>query len=291
MGSRRETELSKQRGRSRRVAALGALLAAIALLVVACGGGDEASPTAAEEATTAETTTTSAAATAESSEAQPAPIPITEPGARETVTLQIAGNEVDVTIVLPNDYAPGEPHPILFALPPGGQAQAQVEFGLDRFWADEAQARGWIVVSPAAPEGALFFQGSEAIVPELLDTIAATYPPESDVFHVAGISNGGLSAFRIATESPERFASIVVLPGFPPTEDDLAMIDSLVGIPVHMYAGETDTIWVEGSERALAALEEVGGQATLSIEPNGGHIPAMLTGAELFEVLEDARPG
>jgi len=69
------------------------------------------------------------------------------------------------------------------------------------------------------------------------------------------------------------------------------MIGSLVGIPGHMYAGETDTVWVEGSERALAAIDEAGGVATLSIESNGGHVPAILTGAKLFEVLEDARPG
>ena len=53
---------------------------------------------------------------------------------------------------------------------------------------------------------------------------AATYPPEGGRFHVGGISNGGLSSFRVAVESPERFASLVVLPGFAPIV--------LVGVPV-----------------------------------------------------------
>ncbi len=216
-------------------------------------------------------------------------IPVSEPGARATATLELAGNDVAVTIVLPDSYAPGEPHPILLAFPPGGQAQAQVDAGLDAYWADEARVRGWIVISPAAPEGALFFQGSEAIVPELLDKIAATYPPEGGVFHVSGVSNGGLSAFRAAVESPERFASIVVLPGFPPTDEDADKLELVAGIPVHLYVGETDTQWVEGAERTRDALVELGGDVTLTVEPGGGHILRGLTGAELFDVLETAR--
>ena len=71
-------------------------------------------------------------------------------------------------------------------------------------------------------------------MPELLDAIAATYPPEDGRFHVGGISNGGLSSFRVAINSPERFASVVVLPGFAPTASDVEKLDRLATIPVHM---------------------------------------------------------
>ena len=245
--------------------------ATLAVSVAACGG--ESSDSAA------------------SPPAEPAlsPIPVETPGARETATVQIAGNDLELTVVLPGDFVAGEKHPILLAFPPGGQGQREVDFALDAYWAAEARSRGWIVVSPAAPEGALFFQGSEALVPELLDTIAATYPPEGGRFHVGGISNGGLSSFRVAVESPERFASLTVLPGFPPTEDDLERLAALADVPVRMFVGETDTSWVRGAEQALEVLEAAGGDVELTIAAGEGHILRSLTGAELFDLLEAAR--
>lgn len=247
--------------------------AAIGLIAAACGGESAAEPTP-EPAPGA---------------VGVAPIAIDTPGVRETTTLQIAGNDLDLTIVLPDDYVAGEQRPVLLAFPPGGQGQSEVDAGLDAYWAAEARTRGWIVVSPVAPEGALFFQGSEAIVPELLDAIAATYPPEGGRFHVAGISNGGLSSFRVALESPERFASVVVLPGFPPTADDLAQLDVLAQIPVRMFVGETDTSWVDAAAEARDALEDAGGDVALTIAPGEGHILRSLTGAELFDLLDAAR--
>ncbi len=34
--------------------------------------------------------------------------------------------------------------------------------------------------------------------------------------HLAGVSYGGLSAYRVITEYPDRFLSLTVLPGVPP---------------------------------------------------------------------------
>lgn len=191
--------------------------------------------------------------------------------------------------MLPAEYVPGETYPILLALPPGGQGQREADAGLDRCWADEAQRHGWIVVSPVAPERALFFQGSEAVIPELLDTVTATYPPEDGRFYVGGISNGGLSSFRVALDSPERFASVTTLPGHPPTGDDLARLDGLAEIPVRMFVGENDDGWVEAAENARDALEQAGGHVELTIAAGEGHIIGSLTGVELFDLLDTAR--
>lgn len=262
---------------------------ALVALAAACGGDsetDEAAPAVETVAAEAPADATPAAETPTTVEAQ---LVAGEPGSRETVSVTVAGNDVQLTVVLPDNFLAGEPHPTLLAFPPGGQAQSQVDFGLDAYWASEAQRRGWIVVSPVAPEGTLFFQGSEAIVPELLDTIAATYPPEGGLFHVGGISNGGLSSFRVAINSPERFASVVVLPGFAPTAGDVEKLDRLAGIPVRMFVGENDPQWVEGGETAQAALEASGGDVSLTIAPGEGHIIQSLSGAELFDLLDAAR--
>lgn len=276
--------------RTRLLLAAGAVL--LLLVIAACGGdgdGEASAPASAEEPTPASAPPPSAS----EEPAEPvaaAAIPIDEPGTLGTTTLTIAGNDLELTVVLPESYVAGAEHPVLLAFPPGGQGQAEVNFGLAAYWAAEAQKRGWIVVSPAAPEGALFFQGSEAIVPELLETVAATYPPEGGRFHVGGISNGGLSSFRVALESPERFASVLVLPGFPPTGDDLAQLDRLAEIPVRMFVGENDTAWVEAAEETRDGLESAGGDVELTVAAGEGHIIRTLSGAELFDLLDAARP-
>ena len=126
------------------------------------------------------------------------------------------GTQVPFTLVLPADFQPGDEHPILLALPPGSQGQEEVDAGLGRYWEAEALERGWVVVSPVAPGGQLFFEGSERYLPELLDSVATGVRPEGGYYHLAGISNGGLSAFKVANENPELFRSLLVLPGHPP---------------------------------------------------------------------------
>lgn len=272
--------------RTRSLLAAGAVL--IVGLAAACGG-DGAAPAPADEPPASGLSASEPATSEPAGAVEVAPIPIDRPGARETTTLTIAGNDLELTVVLPQSYTAGEEYPILLALPPGGQGQAEVDFALDAYWAAEAQRRGWIVVSPVAPDGTLFFRGSEAIVPELLDAVAATYPPEGGRFHVGGISNGGLSSFRVALRSPERFVSLVVLPGHPPTGDDLDRIGRLAEIPVRMFVGENDTGWVEAAQAARDALDDAGGDVELTIVAGEGHIIRSLTGAELFDLLDAAR--
>ncbi|MFZ0544952.1 MAG: hypothetical protein WAM60_05920, partial [Candidatus Promineifilaceae bacterium] len=100
------------------------------------------------------------------------------------------GTVMDYALVLPDDYTADQRYPILLALPPGGQTVDLVETGLRLYWEAEGAKRGWIMVSPAAPNGTLFFQGSEIYLPGLLDHIEAEFSPEGGKFHVGGVSNG-----------------------------------------------------------------------------------------------------
>ena len=161
---------------------------------------------------------------------------------------------------------------------------------LDKWWASEATKRGWIVVSPVAPDGQLFFSGSSATLIELMDAVAATYAPEGGKFHLAGVSNGGLSAYRIALDAPKRFASLLVAPGFPPDDTDKAKLKRLVKIPVASYVGEQDSSWREASVRTVREFNRLGGRATLTVSPGEGHILTKITARQLFDVLEKTRP-
>ena len=102
-----------------------------------------------------------------------------------------------------------------------------------------------MVVSPAAPDGIRFFDGSEALLPGFLDWVETWVTPEGGAPHVIGPSNGGISSFRYAIANPDRAQSVVVFPGFPRGDADRAALGNIADIPVRLYAGETDTQWVK----------------------------------------------
>ncbi|MEZ5102530.1 MAG: hypothetical protein R3C15_22580 [Thermoleophilia bacterium] len=237
------------------------VLAALAVALAGCGGGDAPDATAPPAA-------------AEQASSQPAlePPPVSTPGARETVDVALPdGTILATTILLPVDYAVGTTYPVLLALPPGGQGQREVDAIVDAYWEQLARERGWVVVSPAAA-GALFFQDGAAAIPPLLDRIASWYPPEGGRIHVAGVSNGGLSAFRAALDAPGRFSSLLAAPGFPPEDADWASVGELVELPMLLVVGGEDTAWLAPMRRLRQTIREAGGRADLIVSEGEGHI-------------------
>ncbi len=199
--------------------------------------------------------------------------------------------ELRYTVTMPADFDSAKRYPAVLALPPGPQNEAMVEVSHERYW-DHGEQRGWIVVSPVAPQGRLFFQGAEVLIPGLLDTVAAQLPVEGGRFHVAGISNGGISAFRIAENDPERFCSVVVFPGLPGNDRDFERLSRLKGIPVHMYVGEGDARWVTRMQATEARLRELESPVTLTVFPDEGHVIIRSLSADaVFDLLDAEREG
>lgn len=265
-------------------------LVCLCLLAGILAGCGAALGTATGEATRDLTTTV----TVESEERLPItlapPILIGEDSSISYYEMMLAdGTVVQYGVVLPPDFDPAQTFPVLLAFPPGAQTQEMVAAGLEGYWATEAQKRGWVVVSPAAPGGVLFFEGSEAIVPEFLARIAELYRPEGGKFHLAGISNGGISAFRVAVNQPALFHSLVVLPGLPPTGEDSEKLAVLAGIPVRMFVGERDAGWRQLMEDAANELSRQGVDVALEIVPGEGHVIRSLEGEQLFDLLDSFR--
>jgi dipeptidyl aminopeptidase/acylaminoacyl peptidase len=233
----------------------------VSLLLVACGAA-EPSPTP-----------------------YPTPEMVSEEGMITYFQMTMAdGTLLEYGVVLPNNYDENETYPLLLAFPPGPQTKGMVVAG-NGYWGAEAQKRGWVVVSPIAPGGTLFFQGSEQYLAEFMERIEAIYPPEGGKFHLAGVSNGGISTFRVATMMPGRVASITAVPGFPQAAD-FDQLDKLSDIPIVLYAGENDTSWVERMTATEAELQRLGGQVRFTIVPDEGHVIQSLTGAELYDLLD-----
>jgi len=198
------------------------------------------------------------------------------------------GTTVEFAVALPPGYEPGTPAPVMLALPPGPQTKPAVSQGLRDYWAEEAGRRGWVVVSPAAIDGTLYFGGAEKVIPELLRHITATFNPPGTKIHLSGISNGGLSAFHIATQHPTRFSSLTVYAGFPPNKNGWRWLDRLKNMRVAMFVGEEDTYWKDKMDILKAAFDQLGQDVYYEVLPKTGHILRPLKGeaaARVFDMI------
>ena len=199
------------------------------------------------------------------------------------------GTIVQYGLVLPDQFDPNKSYPAILAMPPGRQTIHAARSGLERVWESEARKRGYIVISPLAPDGDLFFKGGERIFPEFLDLMLKILPVENGKFHLGGISNGGLSAFRIALLHRRYFRSLTVLPGFQPRPTKGENLSSLKGLTIQMYVGANDDRWRRQMLGVKSELDRLGIPSHFEVLPNEGHRIKSLTGpgaARIFDRLE-----
>ena len=206
----------------------------------------------------------------------------------------VAGTSVRYKVILPANYDPAKAYPAVLAFGGGPQTMRVVDNSIQRNWKEEAERRGYIVILPAAPGGELFFEGGEHIFPEFLDEILAEYRIADGKFHIAGISNGGLSAFHIAALYPRYFLSITAFPGFLPeaTDENVRAISKLC---INMHVGEFDQLgWTSPIERQAGALKKQGLNVRFTIEKGQQHRLETFAGEgakRLFDQFEEARRG
>jgi predicted peptidase len=160
-------------------------------------------------------------------------------------------------------------------------------------WAGEAQRRGYIVVIPAAPTGRLFTQEGGRVFPKFIDQLLGEYKIRDNKFYIAGMSNGGLSAFHIAASFPQYFWSVTGFPGYLPdaTPQRVAALEKMC---VNMHVGELDSGWRQAMEEEAALFRSKGMTVRMTVEKGQSHVISTLTGegaSRLFEEIEEARQG
>ena len=123
------------------------------------------------------------------------------------------GTVIEYALVLPLNFDETKTYPALLGLSGDTQNRASTNYGLNNFWGMQAVYHEWIVIAPSAPKGMRYYYGDGyRYIPELLKNAENRFRIEGGKFHIAGLSNGGMSAFRIATSLPERFHSFTVFP-------------------------------------------------------------------------------
>jgi predicted peptidase len=208
-------------------------------------------------------------------------------------TKTIGKTVVHYKVVLPKDYDSGKAYSGVLAFPGGPQTMSTVERTVARNWRDEAERRGYIVAVPAAPDGVLFFEGGERIFPEFLKQLLSDYKIIDNKFHIAGVSNGGISAFHIAAMYPQYFWSVTGYPGFL-EEATPARVSALAKICINMHVGELDTGWQEEMKAEAAKFREKGYTVRFTVEKGQAHQLETFVGegsARLFNQFEEARRG
>jgi predicted peptidase len=206
----------------------------------------------------------------------------------------IGGIAVQYKVVLPANYDPAKTYPGVLAFAGGGQSIDVVDSMIRTQFQQEAEKRGYIVVSPAAPNGELFLMsGGEKIFPAFLNKILSDYKIEGRKFHSAGRSNGGISAFDIAALNPAYFVSIT---GFPGYLDELlpSRIEAISKMCIYMHVGQFDSDWRQNVRDQSEFFREEGMKVQFFMEEGQEHSIETLVGdgsARLFDHFEEARQG
>ena len=149
------------------------------------------------------------------------------------------------------------------------------------------------MVIPAAPDDQLFFEEGARVFPEFLTRFLAEYKIQDNKLHIAGVSNGGISAFHIAASYPQYFLSVTGYPGYLP-EATPARVQAISKMCIRMYAGELDEGWARDMQQQANSLKAKGINVRFSIEKGQPHRIDTLAGAgaaRLFDFFEEARKG
>ena len=208
-------------------------------------------------------------------------------------TRNVSGITVNYKVVLPNGYDPAKAYPAVLAFSGGSQNMDTVEGTLERNWRAEAERRGYIVVLPAAPAEGVFFEGGARIFPEFLTMLLSDYKIQDNKFHIAGVSNGGISAFHIAASYPQYFLSVTGFPGYLPQANE-ERTRKLRNLCLYLHVGELDTGWLAGMQLMYYQFRDAGLKVHFTVEKGQHHRIETFENegaARLFDQFEEARKG
>lgn len=204
-----------------------------------------------------------------------------------------AGLQVTYRVILPDNYDPAKAYPTVLHFAGGSQDLRIVESSTEADWRTNAEKRGYIVISPAAPNGELYFEGGARIFPAFIDNILRTYKVAGGKLHVTGHSNGGLSAFHIASLFPQYFVSVTGYPGLlnGSSESQLAALKPLC---IYMHVGDRDGSWLSAMQNQVQMLKGRGYNIRFEVEKDQVHrldTKKANLANRLFDELEAATRG
>jgi len=195
-----------------------------------------------------------------------APAPRQSP-ASATFTLQ---RTLKYLVQLPDGYEGGDSKwPLLVFLHGSGERGdnlKQVEVNGPPKLIAAGKRLPFIVVSPQCPDG-LPWYGPE--IDALVGQLVHTYRVDARRVYLTGLSLGGYGVWDAAIFNPERFAAIMPVCGGGYCAEDAARLKH---VPVWAFHGGKDPyVPLQDAKDYVAAVVAAGGDAKLTIYPEGGH--------------------
>jgi pimeloyl-ACP methyl ester carboxylesterase len=215
-----------------------------------------------------------------------------EPAAAASERAVLAdGTAIDYLVALPAGYDPARSYPMILAFPGGRQTADDATRLLDRFFAFAGPDRGVVTVVPIAPgvSRKFYFDFGEPTIdeiPEFVRLMRQRYAVAGDTIHLAGHSNGAVSAFRAAIRFPELFASMTALAGSPVEPEDWDRLDRLRGLRITLVVGRNDPEWADRVIGAKQVLDGLGIPARLEVLRLNGHLLSDLSFEKSGRVMD-----
>ena len=197
-----------------------------------------------------------------------------EPAPMEWFEVSWSGGTIQVALLRPADETSG-PHPVVFALPWGAGSQELVLTFMSSYWSRVPGLQGYYVVSPAV-RGSDLEHTADEVIPAIFDWMDQELDYNPSQVALVGASNGGRGMFHAALAYPDRFATLMGLPGR--YDGDAAALSVLAEKPVWLIVGELDTGWRAASEATIIALESQGVETVLDVVGGQGHVMSLSAG-------------
>lgn len=197
---------------------------------------------------------------------------IAQPAAAQMIEKRgtFGGLALTYKVLLPPGFDAAREYPLVLVFTGGPQLLRMAEGTITSDWKPAAEPRGYIIVSPGTPNGSLFFQNADRVFPTFLDQLKRDYKVKGGKLHVAGHSNGGLSAFHVAARYPDYFATVTGYPGLL-DGGDLARAAALKPLCIFMHVGDMDAGWREAMEQQAKDLKARGHRVAITVERNQIH--------------------
>lgn len=180
------------------------------------------------------------------------------------------GLKLTYKVVLPDGYDPNRTYPAVLVFTGGPQTLQMAANTLESDWRKEGERRGYILISPGSPDGSLFFEAADRVFPEFLERLLRDYKVTGGKFHVAGHSNGGLSAFHVAARYPQYFTTLTGYPGLL-DGPDAGKTAALKSLCIFMHVGDQDAGWMTSMQRQADDLKKQGFKIQFTVEKNQVH--------------------
>jgi len=186
---------------------------------------------------------------------------------RHTRSLTWEGVERSYIVCVPSAYDRTKPTPVVLALH-GASMNGRIMEGFSGL-TPKAEEAGFIVVYPDGGPGPLFHLWNSGTFPatlrkknfddvgfiaKLLDELATIVNVDAKRVYCAGLSNGGMMAYRLAAELSDRIAAIAAVSGTMVCEE----CKPKRGVPILHFHGTKDTLVpYEGVAKELVKLSSV----------------------------------